>query len=64
MDLVEPVREQMASIKAHSLPATWLLQYDAMVEGPFVEFLKNEMPNNHVVCPGSFVPVEKRRNKP
>jgi hypothetical protein len=49
MDLVEPVREQMALIKAHSLPATWLLQYDAMVEGPFVEFLKNEMPDNHEV---------------
>ncbi len=49
MDLFLPVREQMASIKAHSLPATWLLQYDAMVEGPFVAFLKKEMPVDHEV---------------
>ncbi len=49
MDLMLPVREQMALIKAHRLPATWLLQYDAMVEGPFVEFLKAEMPEDHEV---------------
>ncbi|WP_446742213.1 hypothetical protein [Silvibacterium acidisoli] len=47
MDLMKPVREQMASIKAHNLPATWLLQYDALVEGPYVEFLKAEMPADH-----------------
>jgi hypothetical protein len=47
MDLIKPVREQMALIKAHKFPATWLLQYDAMVEGPFVEFLKVEMPSDH-----------------
>lgn len=49
MDLMEPVRGQMAQIKAHHLPATWLLQYDALIEGPFVEFLKAEMPPNHEV---------------
>jgi hypothetical protein len=49
MDLMEPVREQMALIKAHQFPATWLLQYDALVEGPFVEFLKAEMPADHEV---------------
>lgn len=49
MDLMEPVREQMALIKSHRLPATWLLQYDALVEGPFVAFLKKEMPANHEV---------------
>ncbi|WP_158822483.1 hypothetical protein [Granulicella sp. S156] len=47
MDLILPVREQMALIKAHKCPATWLLQYDALVEGPFVEFLKAEMPPDH-----------------
>ena len=47
MDLVQPVREQMALIKAHQFPATWLLQYDALVEGPYVEFLKSEMPASH-----------------
>ena len=49
MDLFQPVREQMALIKAHKFPATWLLQYDAMVQGPFVEFLKAEMPPDHEV---------------
>lgn len=49
MDLIEPVRQQMAQIKAHNFPATWLLQYDALVEGPFVEFLKSEMPHDHEV---------------
>ena len=47
MDLMLPVREQMALIKAHKFPATWLLQYDALVEGPFVAFLKAEMPADH-----------------
>jgi hypothetical protein len=49
MDLMAPVREQMALIKAHGFPATWLLQYDALVEGPFVEFLKSEMTPDHEV---------------
>ena len=49
MDLALPVREQMALIKAHKFPATWLLQYDALVEGPFVPFLKTEMPPDHEV---------------
>jgi hypothetical protein len=49
MDLVLPVREQMKAIKANNLPATWLLQYDALVEGPFVDFLKAEMPPGHEV---------------
>ncbi len=49
MDLMLPVREQMALIKKHQFPATWLLQYDALVEGPFVEFLKSEMPEGHEV---------------
>ncbi len=47
MDLMLPLRKQMEIIKAHNLPATWLLQYDALVEGPFVEFLKAEMPPDH-----------------
>jgi hypothetical protein len=48
-DLPQPLREQMALIRKHQFPATWLLQYDAMVEGPFVEFLKAEMPEDHEV---------------
>ena len=46
-DLIKPAREQMALIKVHKFPATWLLQYDALVEGPYVEFLKAEMPPDH-----------------
>ena len=48
-DLFEPVREQMALAKQYGLPTTWLLQYDALVQGPFVEFLKREMPENHEI---------------
>jgi hypothetical protein len=47
MDLILPVREQMALIKAHKFPTTWLLQYDALVEGPFVDFLRSEAPPDH-----------------
>ncbi|TCK71927.1 hypothetical protein [Acidipila rosea] len=47
IDLIQPVREQMALIKAHRFPATWLLQYDALVEGPYVNFLKDAMPPDH-----------------
>lgn len=48
-DLLLPVREQMAIIKRHELAATWLLQYDAMVTGDFVKFLKDNMPKDHEV---------------
>lgn len=49
MDLFQPVKEQMALIRKYQFPATWLLQYDALVEGPFVEFLKKEMPATHEI---------------
>ena len=49
VDLIEPVRRQMALIKARKLPATWLLQYDALVAGPYVELLRNEMPADHEI---------------
>lgn len=48
-DLLLPVREQIAIIKRHKLPATWLLQFDAMVTGDFVKFLKDNMPKDHEV---------------
>jgi len=48
-DLFQPVQEQMGLIRKFQLPATWLLQYDALVEGPFVEFLKTEMPAGHEI---------------
>ncbi len=47
IDPFEPVERQMALALRYDLPATWLLQYDALVKGPFVEFLKKEMPESH-----------------
>ncbi len=47
IDLMLPVREQMKLIRAHRFPATWLLQYDALVAGPYVDFLKAEMGPTH-----------------
>jgi hypothetical protein len=49
MDMLLPVQRQMALILAHRLPATWLLQFDALVAGHFVEFLKAHMADNHEV---------------
>jgi len=49
MDMLQPVREQMALVRGHGLPATWLLQFDALVDGPFVGFLKQNMADNHEV---------------
>ena len=49
IDLFEPVREQMALAKKHNMPVTWLLQYDALIMGPFVDFLKREMPEGHEI---------------
>ncbi|MFM7186741.1 MAG: hypothetical protein ACKO14_02880 [Armatimonadota bacterium] len=48
-DLLLPVQKQMEIIKASGLPATWLLQYDALVSGPFVAYLKQNMPETHEV---------------
>ena len=49
MDMMLPVRSQMETILAHRLPATWLLQYDALVSGPFVPFLKAHKADDHEV---------------
>jgi len=49
MDLMLPVQKQMEIAIAEKLPTTWLLQYDALVSGPFVEFLKANMPKEHEV---------------
>lgn len=49
MDMMLPVTSQMEIIRRHGLPATWLLQFDALVSGPFVPFLKEQMPDNHEV---------------
>ncbi len=49
IDLFEPVVEQMRLARRHGLPTTWLLQYDALTQGPFVDFLKREMPEDHEI---------------
>jgi len=49
IDLMLAVRKQMELVLEHKLPATWLLQYDALVAGPFVEFLKTNMAKGHEV---------------
>lgn len=49
VDLLLPAQRQMEILATRSLPTTWLLQYDALVEGPFVEFLRANMPKAHEV---------------
>jgi hypothetical protein len=39
----------MELILAHRLPATWLLQFDALATGPYVDFLKAHMAADHEV---------------
>ncbi len=48
-DLLLPVQKQMEILLDYKLPTTWLLQYDALVLGPFVQFLKDHMAENHEV---------------
>ncbi|MHB9033165.1 MAG: hypothetical protein ACYC6L_08970 [Anaerolineae bacterium] len=43
LDLLEPVIRQIELVRAHRLPATWLLQYDALIDARFVSLLKNQL---------------------
>lgn len=49
MDLFLPLRKQMEISLELRLPTTWLLQYDALVSGPFVEYLKANKAKDHEV---------------
>lgn len=49
VDLFLPLQRQMEVIRQNRLPATWLLQFDALVSGPFVAYLKANMPKDHEV---------------
>ncbi|SFT15924.1 hypothetical protein [Paenibacillus sp. BC26] len=42
IDLVEPVREQLTLVQKHGLRATWLLQYDALIDPAFTDLLTRE----------------------
>lgn len=44
-DLMESVREQIALIKQHKLKATFLLQYDALIDPAYTELLGSLDPN-------------------
>ena len=48
VDLVKPVAEQIALHKKYCVPATWLLQYDALVSGPYADMLK-QLDSSHEV---------------
>ena len=48
VDLVEPVERQIELITRHHLPATWLVQYDALVHGPFVDLLRALGPEHEI----------------
>lgn len=39
LDLLEPVEQQIALVQSHQLAATWLVQYDAMIDPRFRELL-------------------------
>ena len=49
VDLLWPVREQMKLLVDRALPATWLFQYDALFDGPFVDFVREHRASNHEV---------------
>jgi hypothetical protein len=48
MDLVEPVARQIELLTQHHLPATWLLQHDALLQGPYVSMMRR-VPAGHEV---------------
>lgn len=48
-DLLLPVQKQMELILKRHLPASWLLQFDALVAGPFVGYLKEHIAKDHEV---------------
>lgn len=42
IDLVATVKEQLSLVRRHGLPATWLLQYDALIDPRFVDLFAAE----------------------
>ncbi len=52
------VEGEMWEILKRGLPATWLLQYDALVSGPYVNFLKAQIIPNHEI--GLWFEVNRR----
>ncbi len=49
IDLAEPVKRQIELVNKHRFPATWLLQYDALTQGPYVELLRRGLGPEHEI---------------
>ena len=47
IDHLEPVMEQMKLIGKYRFPATWLMQTDAMLKGPYPELFRRELPEGN-----------------
>ena len=43
MDLLGTLQEEIALVRRHRLPATWLIQYDALVDPQYVRLLKEAL---------------------
>ena len=48
IDLFEPVVRQSELARKHSLPVTWLVQYDAMIDPRFRDLLKQMPPEDEI----------------
>ena len=46
-DLLEPVQRQVKLLKQHDLPATFLLQYDALQQSRFTDLLQRELDDRY-----------------
>ncbi len=49
VDLVAPVVNQIRLVNEHDLPATWLLQYDALIDDRFVPLLRESLDDRHEI---------------
>ncbi|MCM3746611.1 hypothetical protein M3223_04510 [Paenibacillus pasadenensis] len=49
MDLVEPLREQIKLVQSNGLKASWLLQYDAMIEPAYRDLLLKELDDSQEI---------------
>lgn len=47
-DLLEPVVNQIELVTRHNLPATWLVQYDTMLDSRFTDILKSLGPDQEI----------------
>ena len=48
IDLLEPVEHQVELVRHHRFPATWLLQYDALIDDRFTRLLPRNDPTQDI----------------